>query len=208
MTHVVLLGDSIFDNGAYTSGGPDVVTELRSLVPVSWTATLLAVDGARVDDVTRQVERLPSDASHLVLSVGGNDALAHSELLEGPAASAPQLLGFLADAAESFERRYRRLVHRLLERELPLTVCTIYNGNFPDPGFQRLVSTALCIFNDPILRIAFERRLTVIDLRLVCNEAADYANPIEPSSRGGGKIAGAILRTLQGSELGSASVLG
>jgi hypothetical protein len=208
MTHVVLLGDSIFDNGAYTSGGPDIVTQLRSLVPASWTATLLAVDGARVDDVTRQVERLPSEASHLVLSVGGNDALAHSELLEGPAASAPQLLGFLADAAESFERRYRRLVHRLLERELPLTVCTIYNGNFPDPGFQRLVSTALCIFNDPILRIACERRLIVIDLRLVCNEAADYANPIEPSSTGGGKIAGAILRALQGSEVGSASVLG
>jgi len=84
MTHVVLLGDSIFDNGAYTSGGPDVVTQLRSLVSVSWTATLLAADGARIDDVARQVERLPSDASHLVLSVGGNDALAHSELLEAP----------------------------------------------------------------------------------------------------------------------------
>jgi hypothetical protein len=27
--HVVLLGDSILDNGAYTSGGPDVVTQLR-----------------------------------------------------------------------------------------------------------------------------------------------------------------------------------
>ena len=29
MPHVVLLGDSILDNGAYTSGGPDVVTQLR-----------------------------------------------------------------------------------------------------------------------------------------------------------------------------------
>jgi hypothetical protein len=96
----------------------------------------------------------------------------------------------------------------LLERQLPLAVCTIYNGNFPDAGFQRLASTALCIFNDPILRIAFEQRLTVIDLRLVCNEAADYANPIEPSSRGGSKIAGAIIRALQDSEVGAASVLG
>jgi len=204
---VVLLGDSIFDNGAYTSGGPDVTAQLRSLLPGGWTVGLVAVDGARVEDVFRQLERLPAEASHLVLSVGGNDALAHSEILEGPAASAPQLLGFLADAAESFERRYRRLVDRLLERELPLTVCTIYNGNFPDPGFQRLASTALCIFNDPILRIAFEQRLTVIDLRLICNEAADYANPIEPSSRGGAKIAGTILRWLQGSERERATVL-
>jgi len=205
--HVVLLGDSIFDNGAYTSGGPDVTAQLRSLLPGGWTVGLVAVDGARIEDVSRQLERLPAEASHLVLSVGGNDALAHGEILEGPAASAPQLLGFLADAAESFERRYRRLVDRLLERELPLTVCTIYNGNFPDPGFQRLASTALCIFNDPILRIAFEQRLTVIDLRLVCNEAADYANPIEPSSRGGAKIAGTILRWLQGSEKETATVL-
>lgn len=207
MPHVVLLGDSIFDNGAYTSGGPEVIAQLRSLLPSGWVASLAAVDGARIDDVFRQLERLPRDASHLVLSVGGNDALAHSELLEGPAASAPQLLGFLADAAESFEGRYRRLVGRLLERELPLTVCTIYNGNFPDRGFQRLASTALCVFNDPILRIAFEQRLTVIDLRLVCNEAADYANPIEPSSRGGAKIADAILRWLQGAERETASVL-
>ncbi|MFL5545944.1 MAG: SGNH/GDSL hydrolase family protein [Gemmatimonadales bacterium] len=208
MPHVVLLGDSIFDNGAYTSGGPDVIAQLRSLLPAEWKASLLALDGARINDGFRQLERLPADASHLILSVGGNDALAHSELLEGPAASAPQLLGFLAEAAESFERRYRGLVDRLLQRKLPLTVCTIYNGNFPDPEFQRLASTALCIFNDPILRIAFERRLTVVDLRLVCNEAADYANPIEPSSRGGRKIAAAIVRALRDSEVGSASVLG
>jgi len=206
--HLVLLGDSIFDNGAYTSGGPDVIAQLRSLVPTGWKATLLAIDGARTEDVARQLDRLPPDASHLVLSIGGNDALAHSELLEGPAASAPQLLGFLADVAEAFESRYRRLIERVLERGLPLTVCTIYNGNFPDLEFQRLASTALCVFNDPILRVAFERRLTVIDLRLVCNEAADYANPIEPSSRGGAKIAGAIIRALQDSEVESATVWG
>jgi hypothetical protein len=71
-------------------------------------------------------------------------------------------------------------------------VCTIYNGNFPDAAFQRLSSTALSVFNDAILRVAFEHRLDVIDLRLVCNEPADYANPIEPSSHGGQKIAQVI----------------
>jgi hypothetical protein len=34
--------------------------------------------------------------------------------------------------------------------------------------------------------------LPLIDLRLVCNEDADFANPIEPSVRGGAKIATAI----------------
>jgi hypothetical protein len=31
--HVVLLGDSIFDNGAYTAGGLDGVTELARALP-------------------------------------------------------------------------------------------------------------------------------------------------------------------------------
>ena len=56
--------------------------------------------------------------------------------------------------------------------------------------------TGLMLFNDVILRVAFERALAVIDLRLVCNEPADYANPIEPSGRGGQKIARAIARSL------------
>jgi hypothetical protein len=75
-------------------------------------------------------------------------------------------------------------------------VCTIYNGNFPDPDFQRLASTALSVFNDAILRVAFEHRLDVIDLRLICNEREDYANPIEPSSRGGAKMAEVIAKSL------------
>lgn len=30
MAHIILLGDSIFDNGVYVPGGPDVVKQLRS----------------------------------------------------------------------------------------------------------------------------------------------------------------------------------
>jgi hypothetical protein len=205
MSHVALLGDSTFDNGAYTSGGPDVLTQLRPLLPSGWSATLLAVDGARTDDVARQLSRLPPDTSHLILSVGGNDALAHGDLLERPAASAAQVLALLAEAAAGFERRYRVLVDRLIEHRLPLTVCTIYNGNFPDPVFQRIASTALCGFNDVILRVAFERGLTVIDLRLVCSEPTDYANPIEPSSLGGAKIARAIVRALSAADQATVS---
>lgn len=50
------------------------------------------------------------------------------------------------------------------------------------------------MFNDVILRVALEHQVSMIDLRLVCSEATDYANPIEPSGPGGLKIAKAILR--------------
>ena len=53
MSHVVLLGDSIFDNAAYVAGGPDVVEQLRERLPAGSQATLCAVDGAVTRDVTQ-----------------------------------------------------------------------------------------------------------------------------------------------------------
>ena len=85
--HIVLLGDSIFDNGAYVRGGPDVVTQLRELLPAGSHATLAAIDGDVIDGVARQLSRVPADATHLVVSVGGNDALGHSGLLDRRASS-------------------------------------------------------------------------------------------------------------------------
>src|SRR5215213_9845539 len=179
MSHLVLLGDSIFDNAAYTRGGPDVVTQVRTLLPHGWAASLLAVDGHRTIDVGRQIPRIPVDATHLVLSVGGNDALSHIDILDRPAKSSAQVLAMLADVGGRFEDGYRKLVSALVARARPLVVCSIYNGSFPDPTYQRLAQTALTVFNDVILRVAFERALTVIDLRLVCDQPPDYANPIE-----------------------------
>jgi hypothetical protein len=80
---------------------------------------------------------------------------------------------------------------------LPLTICTIYNGNVPDREYERLAATALMVFNDAILRVAFEFGLTVIDLRFVCSSPEDYANPIEPSSKGGAKIARCIVASTE-----------
>ena len=196
MPHVVLLGDSVFDNAAYVSGGPDVVTQLRPMLPHGWSATLCAVDGAVVADVEGQLARVPRDATHLVVSAGGNDALGHTDLLSRPARSSTEVLGMLRDAAAPFESRYRRMLDAVRRRGLPVTVCTVYNGNFADALMQALASTALTVFNDAILRAAIEAGVAVIDLRLVCNESADYANPIEPSVRGGAKIARAVTRAV------------
>ena len=197
MPHVVLLGDSIFDNAAYVGRGPDVVAQLAAALPAGWRATLLAVDGAVVDDVGRQLARIPDDATHLVVSAGGNDALAHTGLLDRPATSSAQVLGWLADAVEGFERRYRRLLDEVVRLGLPTTLCTIYEGNL-GPPVQRLARTALAVFDDAILRLAAERGLPTIELRHVCTEPADYANPIEPSVRGGEKIARAIVTVVTG----------
>ena len=76
----MLLGDSIFDNAAYlTAGAPDVVRQVRRQLPHRWEATLAAVDGSRTKDVREQLWRLPAEATYLVVSAGGNDALDSSD---------------------------------------------------------------------------------------------------------------------------------
>lgn len=193
MSHVILIGDSILDNGTYTRGGPDVVTQVRGLLPHGWKVTLLAEDGSRTHHIANQIGRVPKDATDLVLSVGGNDVLMHMGILESPATKMSQSIATLADIAADFEAQYRSVVSTCLETGLRLAVCTVYNGSFEDRPFQRIASTMLTVFNDAIIRVAIEHALPVIDLRAVCVDAEDYANPIEPSSVGGAKIARVIV---------------
>jgi hypothetical protein len=193
--HVALLGDSSFDNGAYTRGEPDVVGHLRAILPASWCASLLAVDGATAGDLSDQLERISSDVTHLVLSVGGNDAILNSDLLATPVRSSTEALLLFSERVERFESTYRAAIDAVVGLKRDTTVCTIYNGNL-DSSQARVARIALMTFNDVILRVAFEHHLGVIDLRLVCTDAAHYANPIEPSGLGGQRIAEAIASAI------------
>ena len=191
MKHVVLLGDSIFDNAAYVSG-PDVIRQLRRALPNGWQATLLAVDGGTIASIPRQLEGLPGDASHVLISVGGNDALGYSGVLEEGARSMAEALARLAAIREQFVRDYAAMLDRVAGTGLPTAVCTIYDPRFDDPMRQRIGSTGLTIFNDAITRAAFARGVALLDLRVMFSSGADYANAIEPSVQGGEKLAAAI----------------
>lgn len=201
--HVVLLGDSVLDNGAYVApGAPDVVAQLRPLLPAGWRATLFAVDGAVTADVARQLGRLSPDASRLVVSVGGNDALRQAGVLDERARSVAEALDRLVDIRERFWRGYATMLDGVQARGLPAAVCTIYDGRLPDPDRRRIAAVALATLNDAITREAFRRGLPLLDLRLLLDEDADYANPIEPSTLGGAKIAAAIADLVAGRDRG------
>ncbi|MBO0756677.1 MAG: SGNH/GDSL hydrolase family protein [Bradyrhizobiaceae bacterium] len=199
---IALLGDSIFDNSAYTGGEPDVVTHLRAMLPTGWQTSLLAVDGSVTTDLQVQLRRV-QDESHIVISLGGNDALMNSDLLNVPVSSTAEALAMFGKRVDQFERSYRSAIHAALTLDRDTTLCTIYNGNLGEIQ-ARLARIGLMMFNDVILRIAFERHLSVVDLRLVCTDPLDYANQIEPSGRGGRKIAAAIARALGLTQGGSA----
>lgn len=201
MPHLILLGDSVFDNAAYTGGGPAVIDHLRLSLPPDWTCTLLAIDGSTTADIERQIAALPAAATHLVLSVGGNDALLHVDVLDEPVQSSGQAFGRLFDVVEAFRINYERTVAMCLKLRLPLVICTVYNGNFPGPEYQRSVSIAVSAFDDVIITAAVRSALRVIDLRLVCHLPEHFANPLEPSAEGGARIAQAIVRAVTGGPL-------
>jgi lysophospholipase L1-like esterase len=192
-SHIALLGDSIFDNKAYVGSEPDVVEHLRRLLPPPWRATLTAVDGSTTRDLERQLTRAPRDASHLIISIGGNDAWMNRDLLSTTVRSTGETLALFSDRLGEFERSYGFAIDRALQLGKPTAVCTIYEGAL-EPEEARIARVALMTFNDIVLRTAFARGVPIIDLRFVCTEAADYANPIEPSGSGGRKIAEAIAR--------------
>jgi hypothetical protein len=195
MGHVVLLGDSIFDNACYVPGRPAVIDQVRQALPHGWLATLLAVDGHSTEDVVRQLGGLPASATHLVVSAGGNDALGESGILGEDTGTVGEALALVHEVRTRFRRSYRAMLQALSAVGKPMAVCTVYDAV---PGLAAAEQTALAGFNEIILREAFLAGLPVIDLRLVCDRPADYSDvsPIEPSAVGGAKIARVIAEVV------------
>jgi len=200
--HLALVGDSTLDNGAYTGGGPSVIDCLRGLLPEKGQATLLAADGATTGGVPRQLRQVPSEATHLVLSVGGNDALREIGALERRAENVGGALGTLSKVVGRFETAYRKCLQQVAETGLPTTACLIYNGAFQDENgafqdereTQQVIDAALAMWNHALLQAALDHGVSILDLRRICTEQADYTQQIEPNEQGGRKIARAIYR--------------
>lgn len=207
MTHIVLLGDSIFDNKAYVGNEPDAVSHLRMMIPENWRATLNAVDGNMVEDVGRQLLKIPQDSTHLFISVGGNNAIMNADILSLQASSAAEVFDALANRVSDFEFHYREMLKAVLSRNLPTAVCTIYYPNFPEPFMQKIAVAALSAFNDVIIRQAVLAKIPILDLRLICSERSDYANEIEPSGKGGRKIAAKILEVAENHDFSSSRTI-
>lgn len=193
MEHLVLLGDSIFDNAPYVPAGTQVSVQLQKRLP-GHQVSLLARDGAVLADVMGQVARLadlPEPATRLVVSCGGNDVLGLVGAMRSPVQSVLEATELLASWQADFRRAYWKMLNVVLSRRMPVAVATIYDGV---PGLAAGLRTALAPFNDVILREAAQRGLPVLDLRLACQDPGDYASssPIEPSAQGGAKIAETI----------------
>ncbi|WP_019028856.1 SGNH/GDSL hydrolase family protein [Colwellia piezophila] len=201
MRHVVLAGDSIFDNKPYVAHGDTVSDLMRSKLSSRDSYTLLAVDGHISNNVNQQLTQLPSDCSDLFISVGGNDALQNAYILNSQVTSVTEAFELFNNAIVNFKRDYLGMIDNVLKSCAAInckniTLCTVYNNV---PGLGHIEKTALALFNEVILDVAISFKLNVIDLRNTCDDEADYSeiSPIEPSFAGGNKITDVIIDVIQ-----------
>lgn len=193
LPNIVLLGDSIFDNKTYVGpNGVDVAGNLAGMLRGQASVTLLARNGATTKTLCQQLPWIPPNAAELFVSIGGNDAMSNAWILwDDKPYTLVESLELFAQLGEEFAVEYSEAVMPLLDVGVPVTICTIYECDFPE-GQQEAVRGALATFNDVIIRFALAHELPILDLRLVCTAPEDYTANIEPSWVGGTRIAGAI----------------
>ena len=95
-----------------------------------------------------------------------------------------------------FEKKYEKLLKLLVETGKHIIVVVPYFPQFQGEMRRRAIFS-MAVFNDVILRLAFEGGLPVIDLRITFTDEADFASPIEPSALGGLKVAKLINQVLK-----------
>lgn len=201
--HVVLLGDSIFDNKRFVRDADAIDEQLSRELPAGWKVTRLAAINTTTQEVAGQIERIPAAATHLVLSAGGNDSiLGLFNVVQGVNFASHMVLPRLQQDRAAFDRNYTALVAKLIARKLPVLVCTI-----PEPDFTHrnvrdyaiIGELGLPLFNDVITRVAARHRLPVLDLRVLIEGKGDHApiDGIHLSPAGGRKVAEAIARIVR-----------
>lgn len=203
---LALIGDSILDNAPYTGPESDTTAHLGRLLP-GWSVQRVAQDGAVMAEVQAQLGELDSRPAVAVVSIGGNDAIAHLGVLEGRNTHSTDLLEELLAISTDFGRRYEAVARAVAGRAERTVLCTIYEVQLEPPRYAELVRVPLGLLNDQIVRVASGLGLEVLDLRTVCTGPEDFVLQIEPSARGAAKIAEAIAAVvLGGAGLSSARV--
>ena len=194
MNKLVLLGDSTIDNKVYVEPGELSVKEhLDNLV--DYEVLQIALDGAITDDViNNQINLIPPDTTHILLSIGGNDLLQEIDFLYQDLKYTPKrlletVIGLLSPVTENYET----IVKQLSTNRAKLLCATVYEGNLVGSvEFDSISNSSkamVSLLNDSIFRICDKHNLDTLDLRNIFVSPEDYANPIEPSHQGGLKFA-------------------
>eukprot|EP01083_Nonionella_stella_P021728 60190_1 len=205
MEHIVLLGDSILDNGRYVTG-PAVIDQLtKQGNALNWKSTNCAVDGARtIDLIQHYIETIPDDATVIVLSIGGNDGLKSLGKVAYGVASIWMpwnLYALFMETKNQFMKRYTEAIQKIRSKcpNAKIIACSVYYPVFPRSIIiQSIANIGVNLLSGVIIQTALQYgNIPVIDIRHVFDKQQDYANTIEPGVPGGDKIINNVVHIIR-----------
>ena len=182
---VVLLGDSILKNNSYVPNGKgiDNILEERSLKIYS-----LAVNSSKIVDVYSQINKIPIDLNNksttIFLSSGGNDILSFYVDQHGD----PNDTGFL----NTMMAAYKKMV-KSIQTRMDLSKIVLLDIYYPTSNQYAQYKPVLVKWNDLIANYARENSLGLLQISQYVTSNEDFTLGIEPSEKGGEKIAQGIL---------------
>jgi hypothetical protein len=187
--NIVLLGDSILDNQLYVSSEKSVVKLIEERN--SGETYCYARDGAKIANVFKQIDFIPSGMNaSIFLSVGGNDILTHFDGCDQCFTNV-HMNNFL----DSTFALYKDLVKSIGIRS-PNNKIYLLDIYYPNSEKYRVYYPIVSKWNDMLYAFASTEKnvANVIRISDLLTRDDDFSSDIEPSSKGGYKIAGGILR--------------
>ena len=182
---IVLLGDSILKNNSYVSNGKGVDNLIEERNP---NVVSLAVNNSKIVDVYGQINEIPLDINNkstfVFLSSGGNDILSFYVDQHGDTTDTGFLNTMLA--------AYKKLVKSIQTR---MNICRIVLVDIYYPTSNQFAQYRPIIeeWNTLIRNYARENSLGLLQISQTVTSSDDFTLGIEPSEKGGEKIAQQIL---------------
>ena len=188
---IVLLGDSILKNNSYVSNGKavDNILQERSLKNnKNIELYSLAENNSKIVDVYSQINKIPlsinNKSTTIFLSSGGNDILSFYVDQNGDTSDTGFLNTMLA--------AYKKLV-KAIQTRVDLCQIVLLDVYYPTSNQFAQYKPILEEWNGLIADYARENSFGLLQISQIVTSNDDFTLGIEPSEKGGEKIAQSIL---------------
>tara|TARA_A100001015_G_scaffold12651_1_gene14903 strand:+ start:1165 stop:1809 length:645 start_codon:yes stop_codon:yes gene_type:complete len=183
VTHIVLLGDSIFQNNNYVPKSKSVEYLLKEKLSIP--SLVLAQDNAIIYDIPKQYNSMPlnlnAKTTNLYISIGGNDLL---NLYEHNNTNNSKLFNMVWEI-------YKKTILMLIDS----TQCNIILTDIyfiSDPNYSKYIPM-IKKWNSNLYQFADQHKLNVFKISKILTQPKDFTNSIEPSVIGGNKMVNSFI---------------
>lgn len=185
---IVLLGDSILKNNAYTSNGKSVQELLEERT--KGKTYCFAMDDSRINDVYNQIGNIPENLNTpyttIFLSVGGNNILMKYK---------ENITHNNTNDLNNIFKSYLHLVQSI-QSKMNKTKIILLDIYYPNDSNYKKYHNLINEWNEMLYEYAANPKNNidgVLRISSIIRKPEDFSQEIEPSDSGGEKIVDAIL---------------